>query len=143
MKNDEYYLEIAFKEAEKAYRNDEIPVGAIIVENDKIISKGHNQRDRLNIVTKHAEIIAIEKANKKIGNWRLINCILYCTLEPCEMCKEVIKNAKISKVVYAASSTEERVKLKKVEYIQTTNEKMKKQCSNILKNAFRNIRIKK
>ena len=143
MKNDEYFLELAFKEAEKANRKAEIPVGAIIVKDNIIISKGHNQRDNTNIVTKHAEIIAIEKANKKLKNWRLIDCVLYCTLEPCDMCKEVIKNSKIEKVIYAASSTEDKVKLKTAEYVQISDINIQSKNIELLKSAFKNIRSKK
>lgn len=140
--NKEYYLELAYKEAEKAFKAGEIPVGAIIVRDNKIISKAHNERDKSNIVTKHAEIIAIEKANKKLKNWRLIDCILYCTLEPCEMCKEVIKNSKISKVIYAAPVTEDSVRLKPIEYNQIEDIEMQQKCSILLKSAFKKIREK-
>lgn len=106
MKDDSYYMNIAYKEAMKAYKKSEIPVGAVIVSNydGKIISKAHNLRDESCIVTKHAEIIAIEKANKIKKNWRLNDCILYTTLKPCDMCMSVIKSSKIPVVIYAAES---------------------------------------
>ena len=101
-KSDEYYMKLAIKEAEKAYKINEIPVGAVIysVDEDRILAKSHNKRDSMNIVTNHAEILSIIKANKKINNWRLINTILYTTLEPCDMCLSVINESRISKVIY-------------------------------------------
>ena len=98
------YMNIAFKEARSAYSKNEIPVGAVIVIDDKIISKAHNLKDSTGIVTKHAEMIAIEKANRKIGDWRLNNAVMYVTLEPCPMCASAIQQARINKVVYAISS---------------------------------------
>ena len=100
IKNDDYFMQVAYKEAEKAYEIGEIPVGTVIILNEKIISKGHNLRDTTNIVTKHAEIIAIEKANKKLKNWRLNECIMYTTLQPCNMCMSVIKSSKITIKIY-------------------------------------------
>lgn len=142
MKNDEYFLKKALKEAEKAYHDGEIPVGAVIVLNDKIIARGHNKRDKSNVVTNHAEIIAIERANKKVKNWRLCDCILYTTLEPCNMCKEVIKNAKISNVIYAASSNCNE-KLFEVNYNKITNKKIIDESTEIIQSAFKIIRQKK
>ena len=97
MKDDSFYMNIAYNEARKAYKKNEVPVGAVIVslKNGNIISKAYNLRDNSCIVTKHAEIIAIEKANKLQKNWRLSDCVLYTTLRPCEMCLSVIKTAKI------------------------------------------------
>ena len=86
--------------ANKAYKKIEIPVGAIIVFNNKIISKGYNKKNRKNDITNHAEIIAIKKAARKFKDWRLTNCDLYVTLEPCDMCKEIIKQSRIRNVYY-------------------------------------------
>ena len=77
--------------------------------NGKIIAKAHNLRDSSQIITKHAEIIAIEKANKKFKNWRLINCTLYTTLKPCRMCQEVINSSKLEKVVYSSESNNDLI----------------------------------
>ena len=98
--NDIDYMKIALKEAEKAFKKNEIPIGAIIVKNNKIIAKGYNLKERKKNPTRHAEIIAIEKACKKIKNWRLNDCTLYVTMCPCPMCASAINQSRISKVVY-------------------------------------------
>lgn len=139
IKDDNYYIDLAYKEALKAYDKDEIPVGVVIVKDNKIISKAHNLRDSKNIVTKHAEIIAIEKANKKLNNWRLIDCILYSTLEPCNMCKEVIKESKIKKIVYAVKNTNNQNSINQ-EYNQISNNKYTNKCKNIIQNKFSELR---
>ena len=136
MKDDTYFMNIAYEEARKAYIKDEIPIGVVIVKNNKIISKAHNLRDSSNIVTKHAEIIAIEKANKKTNNWRLIDCILYSTLEPCNMCSEVIKESKIEKVVFAAKSDNNEAS----NYFQIKDQQLIKKCEEIIKNKFKELR---
>ena len=100
---DEYYMNIAIKEAQKAYKKDEIPVGVVIVKNDKIVAKGYNKRNKSNKVKDHAEIIAIDKANRRLRNWRLEDCEIYITLEPCPMCAGALAWAQIGKVVYGAS----------------------------------------
>lgn len=96
---DEKNMKIAFKESEKAYKIDEIPVGAVIVKNGKVISKGYNMKEKYNDPTMHAEIIAIRKACKKIKDWRLNGCTLYVTMEPCEMCLNVILESRIKDIV--------------------------------------------
>ncbi len=137
MKSDLYYMEIAYREALKAYKKDEIPIGVVIVVDDKIIAKGHNLRDNTNIVTKHGEIIAIEKANKIMNNWRLPEATLYTTLEPCNMCSEVINESKIKKVIYAAKRSKSKSR-----YKQISNKEIIKKCSNLIKNKFKEIREK-
>lgn len=139
IKDDVYYMNRAYKEAMKAYDKDEIPIGVVIVKDGKIISQAHNLRDSKQIVTKHAEIIAVEKANKKENNWRLIDCTLYTTLEPCDMCNEVIKESKIKKVVYAAKNQN---KSHNKEYIQINNKKIINKCEQIIKNKFVELRNK-
>lgn len=96
------FLLEAVKEAKKAETIGEIPVGAVVVCDGKIISRGHNIREKSQIATKHAEIIAIEKACKKLGSWRLDNCEIYVSLEPCPMCAGAIANARISKLYFGA-----------------------------------------
>lgn len=96
----EKYINIAIKEAKKAYKKGEIPVGAVIVKNNKVISKGYNKIEKTNNPVNHAEIIAIKKACNKLKNWRLNDCILYVTMEPCLMCCGAILQSRISKVVY-------------------------------------------
>ena len=93
----------AIKQAKNAYNIDEVPVGAVIVKDNKIISKGYNKIETTNDSTNHAEIIAIKKASKKINNWRLNECELYVTLEPCDMCKGAIQNSRIKNVYYLIS----------------------------------------
>ena len=94
----EKYMKEALKEAQKAYKKLEVPVGAIIVKDGKIVARAHNLKETKNDTTKHAEILAIEKASKKLGNWRLIDCEMYVTLEPCPMCAGAIVNSRIKKV---------------------------------------------
>lgn len=98
------YMSIAMKEAKKSYKNNDVPVGAVIVKENKIIAKAHNQKQSKRIATKHAEIIAIEKACKKLKTWHLDDCILYITLEPCLMCAGAIIQARIKKVIYATTN---------------------------------------
>ena len=137
---DDKYMKLAIKEAKKAYDKDEIPVGSVIVLNNQVISKGYNLRDSSNIITKHAEIIAIEKANKKLNNWRLNDCVLYTTLEPCPMCYETIKACKISRVVYAAESNIDHKKCNLLS--QIGNKELINECEQLIKDAFKNIREK-
>ena len=84
----------------KAKQEGEVPVGAILVKDNKIISKAYNKTNKTNDILSHAEINVIKKASKKLNNWRLDGCILYISLEPCSMCKEIIKKSRISKVIY-------------------------------------------
>ncbi|MEC7878403.1 MAG: nucleoside deaminase [Bacteroidota bacterium] len=105
-KRDEHYMNIALKEALIAYNEDEIPIGAIIVHKDKIISRGYNQSQKLKDSTAHAEMIAITSAQNKIGSKYLNECELYVTLEPCMMCSGAIYLSKISRVVYGLDDKE-------------------------------------
>ena len=100
----EKYMNIAIKLAKKAYKKGEIPVGAVIVKNGKIISKAYNKKEKLKDCTKHAEIIAIQKASKKLKNWRLTDCEIYITMEPCMMCSGAIEQSRISKIIYAVEN---------------------------------------
>ena len=96
------FKDIAYKEALKAYKEDEVPVGAIIVKDNKIIAKAHNKKEKKKDPTSHAEIECIRKACKKIGDWYLKDCEMYVTLEPCAMCVASIVNARIKKVCFGA-----------------------------------------
>lgn len=98
----EKFMKEALKEAQKAYNKLEIPIGALIVKNGQIIARGHNLKEEKKNTIKHAEIIAIEKASKKLNNWRLNNCEMYVTLEPCPMCAGAILNSRIKKVYIGA-----------------------------------------
>lgn len=92
----------AFKEAERAFDEGEIPVGAVIIQKNSIIGKGHNMRETLNDPTAHAEIIAITSAASTIESWRLDECTMYVTLEPCPMCAGAVLNARIPRIVFGA-----------------------------------------
>ena len=96
------FMEEALKEARKALKKQEVPIGAVIVKNGKIIAKGHNVREKRKNALMHAEIIAINKACKKTKDWRLENCSIYVTLEPCPMCAGAIANARIERVFIGA-----------------------------------------
>lgn len=102
MEKDEEFMKIALKEANKSFQLDEVPVGVVIVKDDKIIARGHNLRETKQDPTGHAEIIAIKKASKKLKSWRLIDCTMYVTLEPCSMCAGAIMWSRIKRVVYGA-----------------------------------------
>ena len=103
MHDDIYFMKEALKEAKKSYLLDEVPVGAIIVKDDKIIARGHNLREKSNDPTAHAEILAIKKACHKLKSWRLVGCKIYVTLEPCSMCAGAILWTRIQEIVFATS----------------------------------------
>ena len=102
--DDNFYMKEAIKEAEKAYQNGDVPVGAIIVEKDKIIARSYNKKECNKIATDHAEIIVIQQTCQKIGDWRLNDCTLYVTMEPCLMCAGAILQSRIKRVVYGVSN---------------------------------------
>ncbi|MGP4068993.1 tRNA adenosine(34) deaminase TadA [Halobacillus sp. B29] len=102
MNNDEHYMQLAIKEAKKAEAEGEVPIGAVIVHHDEVIARGYNQRESSQLASSHAEFIAIERANGVIGSWRLEDCTLYVTLEPCPMCTGAILQSRIPRVVYGA-----------------------------------------
>ena len=99
MLSKEKYMKEALKEAVKAYNKGEIPVGAVIVKDDKIIARAHNQKEEKKDTTKHAEILAIQKASKKLEAWRLQDCEMYVTLEPCSMSAGALIQARVKKVI--------------------------------------------
>ncbi|HLR73456.1 MAG TPA: tRNA adenosine(34) deaminase TadA [Pseudogracilibacillus sp.] len=103
MKHDEYFMTLALQEAEKALEIGEVPIGAVVVYNNEVIASGYNLRETSQTTLSHAELIAINEANKKVGSWRLENCTLYVTLEPCAMCAGAIVQSRIPRVVYGAS----------------------------------------
>ncbi len=102
MQEKEQYMKEAIKEAKKAAKKLEVPVGCIIVKNGEIIARAHNIKETKQDTTKHAEIIAIQKASKKLGEWRLLDCEMYVTLEPCSMCAGAMIQARIKKVYIGA-----------------------------------------
>ena len=128
-------MRIAIKEAEKAKKIGEIPVGAVIVKDGKVLSKAHNLKESKNVATFHAEVIAIEKACKKLDNWRLIDCKMYVTLEPCSMCYGAIEESRISKLYIGSKSSVKTVQNCKKEYGI-----LEKECTNMLKSFFTEIR---
>ncbi len=102
MRTDQDYMELALIEAKKALEIDEVPIGAIVIYNDKIVGRGYNLKERDNDPTAHAEIIALQDAARNMQSWRLDNCDLYVTIEPCPMCAGAIVQARISKLVFGA-----------------------------------------
>lgn len=101
-KNKEYYMKIALAQAKKAAAEDEVPVGAVVVKEGKILAKAHNLKEKKGMATRHAEIEAIERAAKKTGNWWLENCDIFVTLEPCAMCAGAMINSRIRKLYFGA-----------------------------------------
>ena len=99
------FMNMAILEAEKAIQKDEVPVGAVIVKDNKVIARAHNLMEKTQLATAHAEILAINKACKKLKSWRLDDCEIYVTAEPCAMCAGAIANARIKKVYFGAYET--------------------------------------
>lgn len=145
------FMELALNEAKKAYSKKEVPVGAIIVKNDIVIAKAHNLREQKHTSLAHAEILAIEKACKKLKSWRLEGCTMYVTLEPCLMCAGAITQSRIDKVVIGALDDKNGV-IKSIanvfDDIHTTTRveyeiQNEEECSNILSKFFKELRNKK
>ena len=140
--NEEYYMNIAYKEALKAYKKKEIPVGAIIVKNNKIISKAHNDRQKRFNILGHAEIKSILKAEKKLKDWRLDDCEMYVTLNPCKMCKMLISESRLKKVIYLSENDKNNKNQEKSNNIIQTNVciLLKMQYEKLLKTFFKEMR---
>lgn len=141
---DEYFMKQALLEAEQAYQEDEIPVGAVIVVNKKIIGRGHNLTERLLDVTAHAEIQAITAASSYLGAKYLPDCTLYVTLEPCPMCAGALFWSQIGKVVYAASDPKRGFILNGGKLHPATKLEaglLEKTASDLLKRYFREKRM--
>ena len=134
---EEKYIELALKEAEKAYNSGEVPVGAVIIKNNKIIAKAHNMVEKKKNSIMHAEIIAITKASKKIRNWRLNNCDMYVSLEPCDMCKAAILLSRINKVYYLVKK-DRNININKSKFIYLNN--YEKKSLNLIQEFFKNRR---
>ena len=136
----EKYMEIAYKEAIKAFKKNEIPVGAVIVKNNKILAKARNTRQYAHNLLGHAEINCIIKAEKKLKDWRLDECVLYVTLEPCEMCKIHIKESRINKVIYLLSKKSVKNE-QNFNFLQTNDcERLKKSYQLLINQYFENLR---
>lgn len=149
MAMDERWMKEAIKEAKKAYLKDEVPIGAVIVCDDKIIARAHNLRETKQLSIAHAEILAIQKACKKLKTWRLEKCTLYVTLEPCPMCAGAILQSRIERVVYGAldpkgGSIESCLKMYEINgynhYPSTTSNILSEECSQLLKDFFKQKR---
>lgn len=143
------YMAEAIKEAQKAMEKNEVPVGAVIVRNGQIISRAHNLRESKKQATYHAELIAIQDACEKLGTWRLDDCELYVTLEPCPMCAGAIINARISKVYFGAYDSKGGACGSVVDLLRkgTFNHSpevyagiMEEPCEELLKEFFKNLR---
>lgn len=145
----EKFMKEALKEAMKAYNKLEIPVGAVIVKDGKIVSRAHNVKEEKKDTTKHAEIIAIQKASKKLESWRLTDCEMYVTLEPCSMCAGALIQARIKKVhigamdekTGACGSVLNLLEDYKFNHrVEVENGICKEKCENILKEFFKELR---
>lgn len=145
------YMEEALKEAYKAYNKGETPIGAVIVKDGEIIARAHNLTEELSDSTAHAEILAIRQASEKLGGWRLINCDLYVTMEPCIMCSGAIINSRIKNIIigtrHIKNSKMERQHEFKIDYFRDNNVEvtfgvLEDECSHILQEFFRALRIK-
>lgn len=139
----EKYMKIALIEAKKAYKKGEVPVGAVIIKDNKVIAKAYNQKENKQNAVMHAEILAINKACKKIKTWHLENCILYTTLEPCMMCSGAIIQSRINEIYYATKNENFGAS----NYIKKYNKKIKiysgileKESIEILKKFFKEKR---
>jgi len=141
----------ALKEAKKAAKAGEVPIGCVIVYEDKIIGRGYNKRNTKKTTLAHAELIAIQKASKAIGDWRLENCTMYVTLEPCQMCAGAIVQARIKEVVVGAMNPTAGcagyilniLQMKEFNHqVELTTGVMKEECEAILKDFFKELRIR-
>lgn len=146
----EYFMKEALKEAKKAYVKEEVPVGAIIVKNGKIIARAYNLREIKNTAIAHAEILAINKASKKLNSWRLIDCEMYVTLEPCTMCMGAIISSRIKKLYIGALDPKTGacgsfVDLQNYKFnhsVEIEKGILKEDCEYIIKDFFKKLREK-
>ncbi|MGB4985644.1 MAG: nucleoside deaminase [Erysipelotrichaceae bacterium] len=148
----EKYMLMALKEAQKAYNKNEVPIGAVIVKDDKIISRAHNLKESNHLVTSHAEILAINKACKKLKNWRLIDCDIYVTMEPCIMCAGALMQSRIKNIYYGMPDNRFGGIISKIKTFETEgldsypNVKggiLEKECVEIIQKFFQQRRKEK
>lgn len=139
---EEKYYNLLIDLAKKASKKNEVPVSAIIVKDNKIIAKSYNTRHRKKSVVNHAEILAIEKAAKKLKDWRLDNCDLYVTLKPCSMCESIIKQSRIKKVYYILDKPNEKKEYNKTEFIKANIRTQEQEYSQYLQAFFKKRRDK-
>ena len=150
---EEKFMKEALKQAQKAYDKLEVPVGAVIVKDGKIIARAYNQKEEKQDTTNHAEILAIKKASQKLKSWRLVDCDMYVTLEPCSMCAGALIQARIRKVYIGATDKKTGAcgtvlnLLEDYDFnhkVEVQKDVLKEECENILKNFFKELRkIKK
>lgn len=151
-KEPEYFMSIALKEAKKGLKKGEIPIGAVIICDNKIISKAHNLVETKNDATAHCELLAIRKAQKKLNSKYLNNCTIYVTIEPCPMCVGAIVWSKIAKIVYGANDPKSGAcgsvinlanNSKLNHRCEIKSGILETDCANILKDFFKDLRLKK
>lgn len=128
------YMEMALEQARIAARRGEVPIGAVIVRGGRVVARGHNQREKKQNALAHAEVLAINRACRRLRSWRLDDCEMYVTLEPCAMCMGAITNARIKKVYFGAKSETDLNWKSETEFIPHDD------CSRILKDFFREKR---
>ena len=152
MTEQEKYMKEALNQAQKAYEKGEIPVGAVIVKEHKIIARAYNEKEYKLDTTRHAEILAIQKASKKLKSWRLQDCDMYVTLEPCSMCAGALIQARVRKLYIGTMDKKTGACGSVLNLLKdyTFNHKvevesgiLQKECENILKNFFKELREKK
>ena len=152
MTEDERYMKEAIKQAKKAYALDEVTIGCVIVQDNKIIARGYNRRNTDKNALAHAEISAIKKASKKTGDWRLEDCTMYVTLEPCQMCAGAIVQSRMKKVVIGAmnpkagcaGSVINILQMKQFNHqAEMENGILEKECADMLSTFFKELREKK
>lgn len=143
MFTDEYFMKMAFQEAETAFEKDEVPVGCIVVYNDRIIARAHNLTEQLNDVTAHAEMQAITAAANLLGGKYLINCTMYVTLEPCVMCAGALAWSQLSRLVIGARDEQRGFMIKNLSLHPKTeivSGIMETECSALIREFFRSKR---
>lgn len=141
--NEEYYMELALNQAQKAFKKKEIPIGCVIVKNGKVLAKAYNTREKSKSAIAHAEILAIKKACKRVKNWRLEDAEIFVTVEPCLMCMGAILNARIKSVYFGAKNTS--MENAKIDYTKSIlNHKVnvyvgikEEECASLLKSFFK------
>ena len=152
MTTDEKYMREAIRQARKAYALEEVPIGCVIVYEDQIIARGYNRRNTDANTLSHAELNAIRKASKKLGDWRLEGCTMYITLEPCQMCAGAIVQARVDRVVIGsmnpkagcAGSVLNLLQMEGFNHqVEITKEVLQEECSQMLSRFFRELREKK
>jgi tRNA(adenine34) deaminase len=146
---DDYFMREALRQAQKAYTADEVPVGAVVARDGKIIARAHNQIELLKDATAHAEMLALTQAEAAVGDWRLTDCDLYVTKEPCAMCAGAVVHTRIRRVIFgcadpyagAAGSMMNLLQMPKLNHrCETTSGVLQEECAAILQEFFRKRR---